>query len=126
MSVSVQYIEFIHDLLADFAPLRIKRMFGGAGVYSGDLFFAILAEDTLYLKVDDGNRAGYEALGIQPFAHVGKDGRTATMSYYPVPAESLDNPDALAPWARQALDAARRGVARQATKRRRPQGFGSP
>jgi len=69
MPVSAHYIEFIQDLLGDFEPLRIKRMFGGAGVYSGDLFFAILAEDTLYLKVDDGNRGGYEALGIQPFAY---------------------------------------------------------
>ena len=43
MAVSEHYIEFIQDLLADFEPLRIKRMFGGAGVYSGDLFFAILA-----------------------------------------------------------------------------------
>jgi DNA transformation protein len=59
MPVSEHYIAFVQDLLADFAPLRIKRMFGGAGIYSGDLFFAILAEDNLYLKVDDGNRAAY-------------------------------------------------------------------
>ena len=125
MPVSEHYIAFIHDLLADFEPLRIKRMFGGAGVYSGDLFFAILAEDTLYLKVDDGNRGRYEALGIQPFAYVRRDGRMATMSYYPVPSEILDNPDALAPWARQAMDAAQRGAARRATRRRKPQGSGS-
>jgi TfoX/Sxy family transcriptional regulator of competence genes len=69
MPVSQHYIEFIHDLLADFEPLRIKRMFGGAGVYSGDLFFAILVEDTLYLKVDDGNRDAYQDRGIQPFSY---------------------------------------------------------
>jgi DNA transformation protein and related proteins len=125
MPVREHYIEFIQDLLADFEPLRIKRMFGGAGVYSGDLLFAILVEDTLYLKVDDGSRGGYEVLGIQPFAYVRKDGRMATMSYYPVPSEILDNPDALAPWARKAMDAAQRGAARQATKRRKPQGCGS-
>ena len=125
MAVSEHYIEFIHDLLADFEPLRIKRMFGGAGVYSGDLFFAILVEDTLYLKVDAGNRREYEALGIQPFSYARKDGRMATLSYYPVPSEILDNPDALAPWARQAMDAAQRGAARQATRRRKPQGSGS-
>ena len=121
MPVSAHYIEFIHDLLADFEPLRIKRMFGGAGVYSGDLFFAILAEDTLYLKVDDGNRGRYEALGIQPFAYVRRDGRMATMRYYPVPSEILDNPDVLTPWARQAMDAAQRGAARQSTRGRKPQ-----
>ena len=119
MSVSEQYIEFIRDLLAGFEPLRIKRMFGGAGVYSGDLFFAILVEDTLYLKVDDGNRDEYEVQGIRPFAYEKKEGRTATMSYYPVPAELLDDPDALAPWVRRAMDAAQRSAAKQATKRRR-------
>jgi DNA transformation protein len=104
MPVSEHYIAFVHDLHADFEPLRIKRMFGGAGIYSGDLFFAILVEDTLYLKVDDGNRGAYQDRGIQPFSYEGKNGRRATMSYYPVPSELLDDPDALAPWARQAID----------------------
>jgi TfoX/Sxy family transcriptional regulator of competence genes len=47
MPVSEHYIAFVQDLLTDFEPLRIKRMFGGAGIYSGDLFFAILVEDAL-------------------------------------------------------------------------------
>ena len=126
MAYDAEFGEWVREHFHALGRLEIKRMFGGAGVYSGDLFFAILAEDTLYLKVDEGNRAEYDALGIQPFAYVGRDGRTATMSYYPVPAEILDSPDALAPWARQALDAARRGAARQATKRRKPQGSGNP
>ena len=114
MPVSEHYIAFVHDLLADFEPLRIKRMFGGAGIYSGDLFFAILVEDTLYLKVDDGNRGAYQDRGIQPFSYESKDGRRGTMSYYPVPSEVLDNPDVLAPWARKAMDAAQRAAAKQA------------
>jgi DNA transformation protein len=81
MPVSEHYIAFVQDLLAGFEPLRIKRMFGGAGIYSGDLFFAILVEDDLYLKVDDGNRAAYQGRGIQPFSYEGKDGRQATMNY---------------------------------------------
>jgi DNA transformation protein and related proteins len=124
MPVSEHYIAFVQDLLADFEPLRIKRMFGGAGIYSGDLFFAILVEDALYLKVDDGNREPYQARGIQPFAYEGKDGRRATMSYYPVPPELLDDPNALAPWARQAIDAARRAATKPARPGRKAQGSG--
>lgn len=124
MPVSEHYIAFVQDLLADFAPLRIKRMFGGAGIYSGELFFAILVEDTLYLKVDDGNRAAYQARGIQPFSYQGKDGRRATMSYYPVPAELLDDPEALAPWAREAIDAAQRAAAKPARSGRKAPGSG--
>ena len=124
MSVSDHYIAFVQDLLAGFAPLRIKRMFGGAGIYSGDLFFAILVEDTLYLKVDDGNREPYRARGIQPFSYEGKNGRRATMNYYPVPSELLDDPDALAPWARQAIDAARRAATKPARSGSKAQGSG--
>ncbi len=95
MPVSDDYLDFVRDLLADFEPLRIKRMFGGAGIYSGELFFAIVADDILYLKVDDGNRAGFEERGIRPFTYETKAGRTGTMSDYPVPPEAMDDPEAL-------------------------------
>ena len=41
-------------------------MFGGAGVYAG-INFGCIAEDTLYFKVDSGNRAAFEAEGMSPF-----------------------------------------------------------
>lgn len=119
MAVTDDYIEFARDLLADFEPLRIRRMFGGAGIYSGELFFAILADDTMYLKVDDGNRAGFEERGLLRFAYETKAGRTGTMSYYPVPSESMDDPEALSPWARGALDAARRAATKPVAKKSR-------
>lgn len=108
MPVSNDYIDFIRDLLAAFEPLRIKHMFGGAGVYSEDFFFAILADDALYLKVDEYNRSEYERLGLGPFTYETKSGRTSSMSYYPVPPEMLEDPEALEPWVRGALEAARR------------------
>ena len=108
MPVSDGYIEHVKDLLQDFPPLRVKRMFGGAGVYSGNLFFAILVDDELYLKADDLNRAHYEAQGLQPFTFTMKGGRSATMSYYPVPVDVLEDPDLLRDWVRMALHAAHR------------------
>lgn len=117
MPVSDDYLDFVRDLLADFEPLRIKRMFGGAGIYSGELFFAILAGDILYLKVDDGNRAGFEERGIRPFTYETKAGRTGTMSYYPVPSEAMDDPEALNPWARGALEAALRAARKPDTRK---------
>ena len=35
-------------------------MFGGVGIYAGDLFFALIDDDTLYFKVDDSNRSDFE------------------------------------------------------------------
>jgi len=110
MSVSDEYIAYVCDLLADFEPLRIKRMFGGAGVYSGDLFFAILVDDALYLKVDDSTRNDFESRGLRPFAYRMKNGRTAIMNYYPVPPEVVDDPEAVSAWTSKALDVARRAA----------------
>jgi DNA transformation protein len=123
MPVTAGYIDFVRDLLAHFEPLRIRRMFGGAGVYSGELFFAILADDTLYLKVDDNTRADCEARRLLPFRYRSKQGKTMTMGYYPLPADVLEDPEELRAWATRAVEAADRS----ATGGRSPrdQGFGN-
>ena len=110
MPVSDEYIAHVRDLFSAFEPLRIKRMFGGAGIYSGDLFFAILVDDSLYLKADDNTRGDYERHGLHPFTYRMRTGRTASMSYYPVPPEAIDDPESLSAWAAKALDAARRAA----------------
>jgi DNA transformation protein len=108
MPVSDEYQSHVRELLAPFEPLRLKRMFGGVGIYSDDLFFGILAEDQLYLKTDAVNRPDFERLGLQPFTHTRKDGRSIAMSYFPPPADALDDPEGLAVWVKSALSAARR------------------
>src|SRR6478672_12240916 len=50
---SAAYKDFLKDLLAGFGPVSIRNMFSGAGVYADGVMFAILAEDTLYLKADE-------------------------------------------------------------------------
>ena len=82
-------------------------MFGGHGIYLDGLMFALIADDTLYLKVDDGNRADYLAAGLTPFKPF--DDKPGTMSYYPLPEEVFEDQDALLRWAREALGAALRG-----------------
>lgn len=82
-------------------------MFGGAGVYCDGVFFAIIGDDDLWLKVDDETRAEFEAAGSGPFT-VEMKGKTGTMSYYAAPEEIFDDEDALRHWTTLALDAARR------------------
>ncbi len=81
-------------------------MFGGVGIYAGDLFFALIDDDTLYFKVDDSNRADYEARGRRPFRPYGDGGEV--MQYYDVPEDLLDDPESLRSWAEKAIDVARR------------------
>jgi DNA transformation protein len=102
------FVEHVCDLLAPLGAVRTRAMFGGYGIYVDDVFCAIIANDTLYFKVDDGNRADYEALGYQPFKPF--DDKPMVMSYYEVPAEVMDRRDALAAWGAMALEAGRRAA----------------
>lgn len=79
-------------------------MFGGTGIYSADLFFALIDEDEMYLKVDDTNRADFEARGSGPFMPFGPDGET--MQYYLLPADVLEDTDELKAWVQKAIDVA--------------------
>ena len=102
MPVSSSFRTFIVDQLSRVVPqLRARGMFGGVGIYAGQLFFALIADDTLYFKVDDSNRPEFERLGMRPFQPYGESGEV--MQYYQVPAEFLEDPEALRPWAEKAI-----------------------
>ena len=58
MAVSEDFAAHVHELLGGLGVIRIKRMFGGAGVYVHDLVFGLLINETLYLKADDREAAG--------------------------------------------------------------------
>jgi DNA transformation protein len=117
-----------HDELANhcvelFEPLgtvRARRMFGGHGIYVDDLFVAIIAFDRIYLKADGHTRAAFEAAGCEPFVYDGA-GKQVTVGYWTVPAEAMDSPPQMQPWARRAIEAALRArAAKPPAARRRP------
>jgi DNA transformation protein len=91
--------------------IRARSMFGGVGVYSGDLFFALIADDTVYFKADESTRPEFEARGMGPFRPFGDDG--GTMQYYQVPEDLLEDPEALRPWAEKAVAIARENRSRR-------------
>lgn len=105
MSVSEEYLSYVVDQLACLGRVEPRRMFGGVGIYFKDLFFAVIADDCLYFKVDDSNRPDYQAAGMGPFRTY--DGKETVMSYFEVPAEVLENRDRLRDWAQKALAAVR-------------------
>jgi DNA transformation protein len=55
MAVSQSYREFVLEQLGRVSRVTGKAMFGGVGIYAQGLFFALIAEDRLYFKVDDCN-----------------------------------------------------------------------
>jgi TfoX/Sxy family transcriptional regulator of competence genes len=52
MPLTPGFKEFLEDLFLSFGPVSIRNMFSGAGVYAEGVMFAILVNDTLYLKAD--------------------------------------------------------------------------
>ncbi|MFN3960183.1 MAG: TfoX/Sxy family protein [Parvularculaceae bacterium] len=110
MSISATFIEQAKELFAPFGDIRVRKMFGGAGLYCGDLFFAILDDGAIYFKADDGTRKTFEARGLSPFTFEMKDGSAATMSYYAAPDDIFDDEEDLRRWTTLALDAARRAA----------------
>ena len=102
MPLTPGFKEFLEDLLASFGPVSIRKMFSGAGVYAEGVMFAILVNDTLYLKADAVSARDFAAEGKAPFASRRKGRAPIAMSYWEVPDRLLDDPDELAVWARRA------------------------
>src|SRR5690606_2787114 len=106
MTASPDFAEFVQDLFAPLGCVNIRRMFGGAGIYSRGIMFGLIADDTVYLKADAETRKAFEERGCGPFVYDGK-GKPVQMSYWEMPAELIEDAEAALAWARTALDVAK-------------------
>ena len=107
------FVSHCTELLAPLGSVRVRRMFGGWGLYVDDIFLALIAFERLYLKTNVDTQARFEQAQCEPFVFESK-GKSLTMGYWSAPAEALDSPALMVPWARLALQAAlqARSVAR--------------
>jgi len=101
MAVSPSFLEFVLEQLDGVPRVTSRRMFGGVGLYSDDVFFGVLDNDTLFLKVNDETRPRYTRHRMPPFAPI--PGKPPMRGYYQVPPSVLEDHDALVPWAREAV-----------------------
>jgi DNA transformation protein and related proteins len=116
MAFTESYRAFVLEQLARVASgVRARRMFGGVGIYSNDLFFALIDDDALYLKTDATTQLEFQALGMGPFRPMGDDGET--MGYHQLPPEILEDPEALPHWVDAALSVARQARTRRSRRR---------
>ena len=113
MAVSSDFLTYVLDQLAGLGEVSSRSMFGGAGLYCGELFFGLIAGDTLYLRADDSNRGDYTARGMAPFRPYA-DRPQLSMSYYEAPPEVLENCAELVAWAQRSV-----AIAMQAPPRKR-------
>ncbi|AMK78761.1 MULTISPECIES: TfoX/Sxy family protein [Methylomonas] len=107
-----EFIAYLPEVFELFGTIQIRKMFGGYGVYHDGLMFALVADETLYLKADAENAKFFEEQGLAQFAYQ-REGKMAKMSYYQAPAEFMEDREQAELWARRSYDAARRAQGNQ-------------
>lgn len=95
------------ELFSALGPVRVRKMFGGVGVYAGDIMFALEARHVLYLKSDCTTGPDFDREGCEAFSYETKHGGRTITSYRRVPDTALEDPEEMATWARRALAIAR-------------------
>ena len=65
MPVTKDFLEYVLDQLRDVPFVTTKRMFGGAGLWSDGVFFAILFNNKLYLKANKPHIADFKKRGAE-------------------------------------------------------------
>ena len=105
------------DLFAEFGPIRLRRFFGGEGIYAGDVMIGMVFDDVIYFKTDDESRKAFVAEKTRPFQFVKrKSGELVITTWFALPDRLYDDPEELAAWARAAHCAALRS---QTVKKKR-------
>jgi DNA transformation protein len=108
MVASTEYAEFLCEQLAPLGRITTRRMFGKTGVFCDGVMLAMVNANTLYLRVDDGNRDLFEEARSSPSLNYAKKGALIDLSFWRMPDRLFDEPDELLKWARAVLAAARR------------------
>ncbi|MCK5131792.1 MAG: TfoX/Sxy family protein [Candidatus Sabulitectum sp.] len=100
MAISDEFLCYVLDQFSELG-VTYRKMFGGAGLYHQGKVFGLIADDVVYLKVDDSNRKNYMDAGspqFKPFPD-----KDMFMPYYEIPSSVLEDPDELCEWALESL-----------------------
>ena len=115
MSNDNAFTSYVVELMQTIGPVRAKRMFGGHGIFLGDLMFGLIADNVLYLKADSESEDEFIKKGLDAFTYKKKD-KVLSMSYYQAPEEALEDSDEMNTWANKAYNAALRAASKKKKK----------
>lgn len=96
-------------------PVNAKRMFGGYGIFLDGLMFALIADQTLYLKADKESESDFNDRELEAFTY-NKKGKEYAMSYFQAPEETLEDAEQMNIWANTAYGVALRAAAGKRSK----------
>jgi len=74
MVASASFAELLREQLAPLGRMTMRRMFGKTGVFCDGLMLGMVRDDTLYFRVDEGNRAAFKEAEAFPPLNYEKKG----------------------------------------------------
>ncbi len=108
MTAALEFAAFIRDVFSGMGPVSVRRMFGGQGVFVGDLMFAISIDETIYIKTDAAMKEELATLGSAPFVYaLRKTPGERETGYWRLPDSAVDDPEEAAAWGKRALAVAK-------------------
>lgn len=127
MPLSPGFSDYIEELIAGFGKVEIKRMFGGAMLSRNGVGFAILDDDTFFIKADLALGAELKKEGCKPWSYsVKKDGTVRDIAYWSLPASAADDPDEATALVRRSFEIAKKAAAEKVKKPKKKQAGKKP
>ena len=102
-----EFTDYLQEVFKEFGPINAKRMFGGYGIYYKGVMFALVQDDTLYLKADDSIAENFIVRNLGQFEYK-KGDKMIKLSYYQAPEDILEDRKMASEWARRSFEAALR------------------
>jgi|SRR5579883_2009754 len=110
------FVALACETLAPLGDITSRAMFGGHALYCDGLVFALIGNNTLYLKANNETEKIFLAAGLEAFRPF--PDKPETMRYHRAPDNFFDDPDVMRYWAGVALQAASAPKARKKSGRK--------
>lgn len=104
--------QFVIEQLAVDEPIVTRPLFGAIALYRNGQVFAMAWKGSLYFKVDETARKNYEAANSHALGYVSKGVDHSLNSFWEVPADVIEDREALREWAGKACEAATKSAKR--------------
>ena len=123
MGESAADLAFAQDLFSGMGRVEARRMFGGAGLYTAGVMFALVDDGRVYLKTDEALQAALAAAGAESWIYTERRGPKAGIpqetSYWSLPESALDDSEEACAWGRRAVAVAQAKKAAAPARRKR-------
>ena len=100
-----EFTDYLQEVFENFGSVSARRMFGGYGIYHRDIMFALVQNDTLYLKADDVIAEHFIARDLGQFAYK-RNGKWIKLSFYQAPEELFEDRELACEWAKRSYQVA--------------------